>query len=169
MIRRPPRSTLFPYTTLFRSLFMAFFLAQAVCAAEGRRRWQAMSYPCLLGGFATLAGAGYLAIGLGAMWGAAFIRRRTGRRAYDIVVGALAVGLVMFAVFSRLVATWYFDDMPFLRAAAGVRSSREQDVDTLYGGRLDLLDRNVLIWRGEPLGVGFRIPGKSFFDDASAS
>src|ERR1051326_2703136 len=28
MIRRPPRSTLFPYTTLFRSLFAQFFLAQ---------------------------------------------------------------------------------------------------------------------------------------------
>src|SRR5256884_8422109 len=25
MIRRPPRSTLFPYTTLFRSLFISFF------------------------------------------------------------------------------------------------------------------------------------------------
>src|SRR2546429_6458589 len=25
MIRRPPRSTLFPYTTLFRSFFMLFF------------------------------------------------------------------------------------------------------------------------------------------------
>ena len=25
MIRRPPRSTLFPYTTLFRSLFLSFF------------------------------------------------------------------------------------------------------------------------------------------------
>src|SRR3712207_8216831 len=29
MIRRPPRSTLFPYTTLFRS-FMLFFLAAAL-------------------------------------------------------------------------------------------------------------------------------------------
>src|SRR3989475_13262846 len=27
MIRRPPRSTLFPYTTLFRSLVMAYALA----------------------------------------------------------------------------------------------------------------------------------------------
>src|SRR2546429_5307769 len=26
MIRRPPRSTLFPYTTLFRSLFAALFI-----------------------------------------------------------------------------------------------------------------------------------------------
>src|SRR5258707_12018110 len=46
MIRRPPRSTLFPYTTLFRSLkaahsvWRAPWLArghQAVRAAEGRR------------------------------------------------------------------------------------------------------------------------------------
>src|SRR3712207_9230954 len=29
MIRRPPRSTLFPYTTLFRSLFWDFLLFQA--------------------------------------------------------------------------------------------------------------------------------------------
>src|SRR5258708_33627686 len=28
MIRRPPRSTLFPYTTLFRSVFEAFVLAK---------------------------------------------------------------------------------------------------------------------------------------------
>src|SRR3712207_7866925 len=32
MIRRPPRSTLFPYTTLFRSL-------QAHAAPGGERRW----------------------------------------------------------------------------------------------------------------------------------
>src|SRR5256885_5480727 len=29
MIRRPPRSTLFPYTTLFRSLFLGFLQAWA--------------------------------------------------------------------------------------------------------------------------------------------
>src|SRR5256885_4022386 len=28
MIRRPPRSTLFPYTTLFRSKYVGFFLAE---------------------------------------------------------------------------------------------------------------------------------------------
>src|SRR3712207_9306007 len=33
MIRRPPRSTLFPYTTLFRSLLVVRALAEA--AAEG--------------------------------------------------------------------------------------------------------------------------------------
>src|SRR2546428_12022954 len=33
MIRRPPRSTLFPYTTLFRSAFILFFLRliQGLC------------------------------------------------------------------------------------------------------------------------------------------
>src|SRR5258708_26749711 len=40
MIRRPPRSTLFPYTTLFRSLGRKFTLdadAQGACIAECRR------------------------------------------------------------------------------------------------------------------------------------
>src|SRR5688572_32706440 len=32
MIRRPPRSTLFPYTTLFRSVFGRSPIAQALCA-----------------------------------------------------------------------------------------------------------------------------------------
>src|SRR2546427_6145419 len=40
MIRRPPRSTLFPYTTLFRSRARSWYSAAvAVCAAsEGRVR-----------------------------------------------------------------------------------------------------------------------------------
>src|SRR2546427_4916026 len=33
MIRRPPRSTLFPYTTLFRSLFLRCFLCRTPYAA----------------------------------------------------------------------------------------------------------------------------------------
>src|SRR3989441_10288309 len=35
MIRRPPRSTLFPYTTLFRSEYLATFREQAEALAEG--------------------------------------------------------------------------------------------------------------------------------------
>src|SRR5689334_24603660 len=38
MIRRPPRSTLFPYTTLFRSCFPPF--------ARSRRAIRACSTPC---------------------------------------------------------------------------------------------------------------------------
>src|SRR3712207_8328100 len=39
MIRRPPRSTLFPYTTLFRSHFGGQL--SAVRAADGRLLWSA--------------------------------------------------------------------------------------------------------------------------------
>src|SRR3712207_8527397 len=35
MIRRPPRSTLFPYTTLFRSLPLLFILLQTSPASSG--------------------------------------------------------------------------------------------------------------------------------------
>src|SRR5258708_39969297 len=38
MIRRPPRSTLFPYTTLFRSLFRARLQAHADLWARAARR-----------------------------------------------------------------------------------------------------------------------------------
>src|SRR5256884_7239311 len=36
MIRRPPRSTLFPYTTLFRSPFVGY--VQTICVDPARRR-----------------------------------------------------------------------------------------------------------------------------------
>src|SRR5258708_9757859 len=35
MIRRPPRSTLFPYTTLFRSIVIQESRAQVPCASTG--------------------------------------------------------------------------------------------------------------------------------------
>src|SRR2546422_8249375 len=38
MIRRPPRSTLFPYTTLFRSECLGVRIAEAVAAGAARRR-----------------------------------------------------------------------------------------------------------------------------------
>src|SRR2546422_6678501 len=38
MIRRPPRSTLFPYTTLFRSLFLYFGFMALQAAIDDRRR-----------------------------------------------------------------------------------------------------------------------------------
>src|SRR2546425_8983909 len=45
MIRRPPRSTLFPYTTLFRSACALRFAAPlaAEAASRGGRRWGARS------------------------------------------------------------------------------------------------------------------------------
>src|SRR3712207_8326583 len=59
MIRRPPRSTLFPYTTLFRSLRLASFFIHIVtgtgypaCKAQGLLRGQRCSegqQPSLIG------------------------------------------------------------------------------------------------------------------------
>src|SRR3712207_9066837 len=44
MIRRPPRSTLFPYTTLFRSMAHHGWLetAQSLSALAARQRWEQM-------------------------------------------------------------------------------------------------------------------------------
>src|SRR5437588_5960343 len=35
MIRRPPRSTLFPYTTLFRSLYVLEIFSERLCPERG--------------------------------------------------------------------------------------------------------------------------------------
>src|SRR3712207_7199393 len=53
MIRRPPRSTLFPYTTLFRSLFGAFVIEPE--ARAGGIDQTAVAHD--FGGVATLNGA----------------------------------------------------------------------------------------------------------------
>src|SRR3712207_6908297 len=63
MIRRPPRSTLFPYTTLFRSV-LTFVLAGQVVASSGAA--------ALLASGATAFGGLYLAVApvVGALGGA---------------------------------------------------------------------------------------------------
>src|SRR3712207_6869836 len=47
MIRRPPRSTLFPYTTLFRSVFVVVLCCNLARAITGTRRsslWKGILY-----------------------------------------------------------------------------------------------------------------------------
>src|SRR5690242_21396038 len=58
MIRRPPRSTLFPYTTLFRS-------GEGLDAVLGRGRGVGVA----AGGRVVLAGGGGLGVGLGDLAG----------------------------------------------------------------------------------------------------
>src|SRR3712207_7929200 len=62
MIRRPPRSTLFPYTTLFRSSLL-FLLQLPLVFAVGRRAWDSPT-----AGLATLlyavVGSGFSVQGL---------------------------------------------------------------------------------------------------------
>src|SRR5438270_6703719 len=49
MIRRPPRSTLFPYTTLFRSLLGEATAEQALAATELEQLWVIPSHKNLIG------------------------------------------------------------------------------------------------------------------------
>src|SRR2546425_7017539 len=44
MIRRPPRSTLFPYTTLFRSGAVGVLAEADRAAGGGGRRWRAVGH-----------------------------------------------------------------------------------------------------------------------------
>src|SRR3712207_5496059 len=67
MIRRPPRSTLFPYTTLFRSVGVLFLSVMA----QGH----------LPAAFALPAGLGDIAIGMAAPFVARRLARDTGRAA----------------------------------------------------------------------------------------
>src|SRR3712207_8057135 len=53
MIRRPPRSTLFPYTTLFRSAVVGGRLMPRMSPAKASRDWSLQNYSCgFLSGFA---------------------------------------------------------------------------------------------------------------------
>src|SRR3712207_7879765 len=59
MIRRPPRSTLFPYTTLFRSELSEYIYRAGKCQREGfpvgvpsRGGGSDLAFPVLLGGTA---------------------------------------------------------------------------------------------------------------------
>src|SRR2546429_6770391 len=47
MIRRPPRSTLFPYTTLFRSIIAATALIAASLAAHSQSTPGQLTYRCV--------------------------------------------------------------------------------------------------------------------------
>src|SRR2546425_5595549 len=71
MIRRPPRSTLFPYTTLFRSLLLSLLLGGLASVPESVLRGMNLGYKRmgfqaglnLVGGVLT-AGAVYAGLGL---------------------------------------------------------------------------------------------------------
>src|SRR5256885_4424430 len=47
MIRRPPRSTLFPYTTLFRSPYRCFIFASLIARTSARSCMICRSLACL--------------------------------------------------------------------------------------------------------------------------
>src|SRR3712207_7978819 len=57
MIRRPPRSTLFPYTTLFRSTRLCLEAVSAGLQADARSRYDAPNSADLVGGARALLAA----------------------------------------------------------------------------------------------------------------
>src|SRR3989442_11752085 len=59
MIRRPPRSTLFPYTTLFRSILKAMGASRGYIVGEIEREALVISALGLLVGFGLAALAGF--------------------------------------------------------------------------------------------------------------
>src|SRR2546425_10198520 len=103
MIRRPPRSTLFPYTTLFRSILAAGFVALLGLQYGAERplvrpRWLVAPIIALLGLSVVDTGSrgGIVALGAGLlplMFSGARTLWLGGRNA---VIAALAVGLVVF-------------------------------------------------------------------------
>src|SRR2546425_1819618 len=58
MIRRPPRSTLFPYTTLFRSFSCRKWRTRSASSSDGGRRRSACRPGTRSGGVACCAGSG---------------------------------------------------------------------------------------------------------------
>src|SRR5258708_40049673 len=70
MIRRPPRSTLFPYTTLFRSPAILFLMVAGALAVRGDLRIDLIILTSLLG---CLAG-GLVWFEAGRRWGSRVLR-----------------------------------------------------------------------------------------------
>src|SRR5258705_10699217 len=80
MIRRPPRSTLFPYTTLFRSITMSLDNVLAVAAAAH-------------GDFLLVAVGIALSLPI-VVWGSGFLARLMAHHAWIIWIGGGVVGYV---------------------------------------------------------------------------
>src|SRR5260370_19611024 len=88
MIRRPPRSTLFPYTTLFRS---TVFGSSVICSPNGSAVWTGAAAGGDVAGVSAVAGgvpgaAGELAPGAGiAGWAGAGVADGAGAGGFGVL------------------------------------------------------------------------------------
>src|SRR3712207_3871607 len=110
MIRRPPRSTLFPYTTLFRSAcanVASLLLARAasrdreisVRVAVGAPRWRLMRQLLVEGlALAAIGGAAGLALAAGVIRALVAIGPESLMRAREITVDGRALAVTIAAV-----------------------------------------------------------------------
>src|SRR2546422_6160253 len=111
MIRRPPRSTLFPYTTLFRSLFVhypiAFWLGallfEALAVLRSSEEWHRTAARLLYLGTLTA----FAAVGTGLLAEEAVPETGPARDVFELheklmyITTSAAVGLCMLAFFRR--------------------------------------------------------------------
>src|SRR2546427_10133307 len=105
MIRRPPRSTLFPYTTLFRSLFSGFGTMSVALVTHGCPRDR------IGRAVGVLQATQILSTALGPLVGG-FLAQAIGIRCTFLVTFALCAAAFLF------VLALYHDTGPALEAAA---------------------------------------------------
>lgn len=150
-------------------MFAVFFLSRVVCLSANSRFWRIMSYICLLGGFLCLSNAGYLAFAAPILFACLFMKKSGVKFVYVVVMAALAIGLVYFAIEGRSLANEEYNGSAALRALSGAREGPGADV---YGGRIELLQKNVGVAITNPFGIGMTVAGEGgegSYQEASAS
>src|SRR3989442_7464581 len=97
MIRRPPRSTLFPYTTLFRSLNVVDFLVYGVwLKTDYAAAMQALGKPGSMDNLIPLFVVLDFVYGIGLLWLYAAIRPRFGAGPKTAVIAGVALWFFVF-------------------------------------------------------------------------
>jgi hypothetical protein len=147
-------------------LFASFFLARIVHGVEKKFHWRLMSYVCCVGGFLALSNAGYLAIAAPMFFAALFMKKAGGKLAYVVILGLLSLGLAYFALQGRVLVNEKYASSGELKALSGARAGSEIDP---YGGRTDLLQKSWEVLTTQPFGIGMRVPGEGYYEQASAS
>src|SRR5256885_10341563 len=99
MIRRPPRSTLFPYTTLFRSLLAVPANQREAALGMGATRWEAVWTAVVPYGRAGLIGA--MILGLGRALGETMAVTMVIGNRHDISVSVLQPAYTMAAAIAN--------------------------------------------------------------------
>lgn len=148
-------------------MFAVYFLAKGLYILEKKKFWKLASYSCLIGGFLCFSNAGYLAIATALFFGVITqfkMGKRTLRSLFLIIIIACLVVTVFWG--RSLVAQRYYH-VDVLRAIVGVRGTVNATLAKPDGGRLELMKENIPIWLNNPFGIGFRIPGDFFFEQAS--
>ncbi len=140
------------------SLFACFFLARWIAAVTGDPRWRRAGLICLMGGFASLSNAGYVALAMAVLFGAVVRMRLETAVVRRLAVVGFAVAMVVLAVLGRLYIAEHYGDNPYLRAITGLRLNPDEYLDgglnMALGGRITLMVDAFEMLRQHPFGAG---------------